>query len=345
MKKYIIILIALLIFSCDEGNLVRDDRVNEKREGWVVIDSIDIGEDYTSSRLLDVVDNTFYINMVNTRGLVGEFLYKKELYQVPEHIYSSHFYMHIYENIIVRDTYFPKISIDYGENFVEIDSVFLINWLKKNQDLYLLTIDEGIIKMNTDLSSYEIIDSSFFNETKNNENIPNHNYQFFHILDNNDCMLINFTDNQILYLSDNYSKKEIIKVNNNILKDIDLHENSLLREWITIPSNNTLYILKRDGLYKSTNRGKDWSLIFDKKFHQISKLITINEELLYILDFDNDWNSTIYVSQDGGATFEIQETPKGIKIYDFKFVDDKIAYAVGNNGEILKTTSGGFKDN
>ena len=97
---------------------------------------------------------------------------------------------------------------------------------------------------------------------------------------------------------------------------------------------NTGYLIK-DKLYKSTNGGVNWIL-----------LDTSLAKNLFFLNKDTGWVSrwssgNIYRTNDGGATWSIQNTPAAGVNGSIQFFDALTGWAMANNTTLLKTGTGG----
>ena len=92
----------------------------------------------------------------------------------------------------------------------------------------------------------------------------------------------------------------------------------------------------RDLILKTTDGGLNWQNF------ALASFSTINA--IYFASYDNGWycNSGIFKSIDGGESWINQVPSNGNDYYtSIIFIDNKTGWAVGNNGKILKTITGG----
>ncbi len=86
-------------------------------------------------------------------------------------------------------------------------------------------------------------------------------------------------------------------------------------------------------LYKTTNGGQTWFLQSDFHFNHIK-----------FVDGQRGWalkDSSIYVTKDGGANWELQFVSNQF-LYEIFFVNKNYGWVVGENGNILITNNGGI---
>jgi len=97
------------------------------------------------------------------------------------------------------------------------------------------------------------------------------------------------------------------------------------------------FIGKEGMLLKSNNGGKNWTKKIDCQSCSFRDIDFPNPNIGYITTGDS-----IYKSTDGGLSWNVQPGGFPNLILSIDFVNSELGYAVGVNGTILKTTTGGF---
>ncbi len=89
---------------------------------------------------------------------------------------------------------------------------------------------------------------------------------------------------------------------------------------------------------RTNNAGEDWEIqqIDMEGIQHITAVYFLNETLGWAISFPN-----VLKTVDGGITWEIYETEAEEFFTDIFFVDAKIGYISGNDGQILKSINGG----
>lgn len=106
-------------------------------------------------------------------------------------------------------------------------------------------------------------------------------------------------------------------------------------------SADMLYVIKGNKLYKSDDGGQSWFEVLVSGIYEFKTIYFYNDSIGFISD-----NSKYSVTKDGGKTWETYElneeaVGRSQAIVDFSFIDEKIGYAVVENGKVLQTLDGG----
>ncbi len=362
MKKYIIVLLALLIFSCDEDNIVKDDRIKTKKEGWVNVGEYDIIDesDVTLDRIY-IFDDVFYAT-----GYYGIFegfkqYYKStdfgltwnEIIQTHNTIRAPNYYF--YRDLILKVGQNVVWTNDEGSNYYSKEFDYDMNtrqgeysicFQKINKDLSLLLTNYGIYKVENNLQKWTLIDSSFVYLNKNNS--KQNEIAFIQFFDDKVGYLANVKDSTIYYTNDGLKtiKKTNISFSRHFEESFFYSQVTDFRDYFKILNEKIAYFWNDDGIYKTINSGETWTKLNEiVNILVFSKIQVVSEDIIYLQRYVTQTNSELLASTDGGLSFRKQELPDSIKIKDFHFLDKNTGWAIGSNREILKTTSGGFKDN
>jgi photosystem II stability/assembly factor-like uncharacterized protein len=128
--------------------------------------------------------------------------------------------------------------------------------------------------------------------------------------------------------------------------------------WITYSTGSTKYIesvyLRSSGLgfvgcdsallLRTTNFGLNWSQITVPNNLRVQNIRFANETNGWFLGTDHSFQGTgrLFVSNNGGTSFQQMMSLMNFNVKGFSFVDDQNAYVCGDSGIVLKTTNGGL---
>ncbi len=90
----------------------------------------------------------------------------------------------------------------------------------------------------------------------------------------------------------------------------------------------------KNGIYKTTNQGKDWSNVFSSgEFIQLTALSTVGDERLWAggLSWENDREGVIFYSNDNGQNWETVWQEPNLNINSIFHLDENTAWAVGDD--------------
>lgn len=104
---------------------------------------------------------------------------------------------------------------------------------------------------------------------------------------------------------------------------------------ITFGDLNTGYASGDGVIYKTTDAGATWQLLFEP-FTSTGAVFATSPDTIY-LAADNG----LYISRDGGQYWECFNTISNVTINDIYFEDDFYGYAVGTDGKVFRTYNGG----
>lgn len=93
--------------------------------------------------------------------------------------------------------------------------------------------------------------------------------------------------------------------------------------------------------YKTTNGGINWDTTGYRSFQKYYALSAIDENTVYVGGSSGSDTTSIARTTNRGTTWSAQYKGYSEYILDFCFLNSATGYAVGSNGLILKTTSGG----
>jgi photosystem II stability/assembly factor-like uncharacterized protein len=109
-----------------------------------------------------------------------------------------------------------------------------------------------------------------------------------------------------------------------------------------IDDNNVIAVGPDGFIFKSTNKGKNWT--------KLSNLGAINRENLQSVHFINpskgwtlDVGGNIFTTNDGGVSWSKQRNAVSSQFFnDIIFLDSNKGFAIGGNGLFMETTNGGL---
>lgn len=351
MYKIISVLFLILV-SCDDdvSNVKPKDKQSEQdsviRHGWKELDPIIFLEDRVRFLSIISVDkNSVYFLADDGVFVNKEYrIYKKtdtldlELVSVIQ----SRFFINS-GPFIVSFGDKTMLSSNRGYNWHEINDLKILDAQNLNGDLILLTESLGLVKLNKDMKSYTIIDSSFLSTLiVDGEEIKRCNYKTFEIFDNYNTVLIDFENKEVVKFTDNFKKKSVYKQGQlfDIVSNYEV-TNEIFKDKLSIPSDRAIYVIESNGLYKSLTTGDDWKYLYHITDINFDKIFGVNDDKVYILD-RSKLEENLHYSSDGGDDFTSLELPKGFKVKDFMLYDDRIIYCVGSSNRIFKATNGGL---
>lgn len=111
------------------------------------------------------------------------------------------------------------------------------------------------------------------------------------------------------------------------------------------------YVVGSGGkIYKTNNGGRDWieqvsgttNNLNSVYFTDINVGYIVGGKYAYGYGIPGPLNATILKTSDGGITWEAQASGTNYPLYSVCFTDVNTGYAVGSNGIIIKTTTGGI---
>ncbi|MCD4698151.1 MAG: T9SS type A sorting domain-containing protein, partial [Bacteroidales bacterium] len=104
---------------------------------------------------------------------------------------------------------------------------------------------------------------------------------------------------------------------------------------------NTVFITGTNSIYKSVDGGINWyeTTINSSNYSTINSICFPTSDIGYAVG-DGDYE-TAFKSTDGGETWNIIETGSSSGLNGVYFFDELYGFVVGNNGIVLKTTTGG----
>lgn len=127
-----------------------------------------------------------------------------------------------------------------------------------------------------------------------------------------------------------------LKSNSSFYSSIDkganwqlLHENFIFDDTYMV-NNRIGFANFGSSLAKTSDGGKTWTTITNAAGSDFRKIIALDENNIYGIDYQ-----CIYKSIDGGFTFS-KMTKQASDINDISFPSQKIGYAVGNGGKVFK---------
>lgn len=98
----------------------------------------------------------------------------------------------------------------------------------------------------------------------------------------------------------------------------------------------TGYLTGSSNIYKTTDSGETWNELEFDNYDDLFTVDFVTEEEGWILS-----SGTIFHTVDGGSSWTIQFQNSSVWMSQLFALDEKTAWIVGNNGLILKTSSGG----
>lgn len=359
MKKYIIVLLALLIFSCKE-----DDNNVESDVGWFKINGKNIGNEDMLGNLI-IYDEKHIVMTAEFNG--EDQSYKKVLesfdggrnwsiridlgeYGVIGYYDDIIFdtYTYFFKNLIIMSNGNEFIYLKSNENFMYIGSIdrfslsiYFSHFDVDSKNNLYFSSNFGIHKSDNDFQSIVTLDTTLNRYFDAGES-PLNSVDYLDFINEDLAYFIDFEENKLYKTLDRCKTFESIDFDCSFLV---ANNKSVRTRPKIIFYNEVVYQLKADGLYKSVDSGKSFTNIYPISVGiNTSQIKSLNEETLYFLWADENNNTELLVTIDGGISFTKQEFPEGINIIDFNFTDTNIGYAVGLNGALFKTNNGGFKD-
>ncbi len=364
MKKYIIILLALLIFSCDEDNIVKVDRVNAKKEGWVKVGEYDIIDEQDILLNDMTVFNSHFIgigdipNLADMHGILFNSIDSGKTWNSIDYNFGYYYpNYYIYEDLIVTLSGNLNWSTDVGNSWntkiypynPDNDFEFAMYFSRVNVNCSYLFTNHSLYKStNNDYTTWERIETSLnYSKIKNkNQEIITTGIRFMHFVNESKGFFIDIENKQIITTEDACKTFNKYSFDIDELLDYQLEfPHYYIENHIKFVGDDVIYFLKSDGLFKSENFGKTWNKLYPFTPAYRDKVQVIDENYIFVKQYRHRLEYDIFASTDGGLSFVKQELPDSIKIKDFHFLDKNTGWAIGSNREILKTTSGGFKDN
>ena len=105
-------------------------------------------------------------------------------------------------------------------------------------------------------------------------------------------------------------------------------------------NQDTGWIVGGDSIFQTTDGGDTWESLKGLSNHSYHCCYFINSNSGWVGAYADQMAKTIY-TEDGGDSWQVQDSVPGVVIYAMFFIDEKTGWAVGTNGHILKTSSGG----
>ena len=92
-------------------------------------------------------------------------------------------------------------------------------------------------------------------------------------------------------------------------------------------------------IYQTNNMGRSWTeQFFLKKFSTFTSVFAVNQKIAWV----TGWFGKIYYTENGGESWYLQNTNIKNCLSSIYFTSEKIGWAVGENGIILKSVTGGI---
>ena len=109
---------------------------------------------------------------------------------------------------------------------------------------------------------------------------------------------------------------------------------------ISIPDSSAMYAFTESKMYKSTDVGDTWDIIYQSSYPIFRDIEFVSENVGFVLS-GLSYSSSIYKTTDGGTNWDIFSISSNSEVYSMSFPSENVGYACGFYN-LFKTNNGGI---